>query len=114
MKPLKLIRNIYFEEDDYRSITYEYDEHTKIIIASANGQFGKFENITILNDAIKIIPYHIIANFKPHDEKRIELTVRFDTPIFLDEKQYVDKIFDYYQTLEDFLNEHYEELRQID
>ena len=114
MKPLKIIRNIHFEEDDYRSITYEYDKKTKIIVTSANGQFGKLENITVINDAIKIIPYHITTNFAQQNQKRVELTIRFDTPLFLDEKDHVDKIFDYYQTLEDFLNEHYTELWEFD
>lgn len=105
-------------EKNYRSITYEYDSNLYISVSLAEDHLGEFKGLTIGKNngrkTIQVIPHHITAGLLDEGDKKIELTITFETPIFLDEKTQIDKLFQYYQTLEDFLNEHYTELWNIE
>ena len=46
--------------------------------------------------------------------KKVEVTLKFNTPIYLDEKNQIDQLFKYYQELEDFINTNYEKLWLIE
>ena len=93
-------------EKNYRSITYEYDSNLYISVSLAEDHLGEFKGLTIGKNngrkTIQVIPHHITAGLLDEGDKKIELTITFD------------KLFQYYQTLEDFLNEHYTELWNIE
>lgn len=114
MKKLKIVDSVIMEKENYKSITYEYDKKTDIVVTKADNQFGNLENITLVTKTVKIIPYHAFVNFLTDGNKKVEITLKFNTPIYLDEKNQIDQLFKYYQELEDFLNVNYEKLWLIE
>lgn len=104
------------EASEYKTVMYAYDEYTYISVSVSNDNFGELKSLTIgkqeLYRQMQIIPHHVTAGFS--DDNNIEITITFDTPIFLDEKKAINELFDYYQTMENFLNAHQNELWQIE
>lgn len=110
----KVLSKTILKDENYKSVTYEYDENLYIAVSLSQDKFGNLKGLTIgkTDQCTKIrkIPHHVTAGFIEKHDKKIEITIKFETPIFLDEKSDIDELFKYYQELEDFLNVNYENL----
>ena len=81
MNQLKIVDSVIMEKENYKSVTYEYDKKTDIVVTKADNQFGNLENITLVTKTVKIIPYHAFVNFLADGNKKVEVTLKFNTPM---------------------------------